>query len=57
MALVVEPFTDAVNPPGLEVTVYPVIVEPLLDAGADQETVACPYPEVALTLVGAPGIV
>lgn len=57
MALVVEPFTDAVNPPGLEVTVYPVIVEPPLDAGADQETVACPYPEVALTLVGAPGIV
>ena len=47
----------AVWPPGLAVIVYPVIVEPPVDAGAFQVTVACVLPAVAETLVGAPGTV
>jgi len=44
-----------VLPPGLRVTVYPVIAEPLL-AGAVKDTDCVPTPVlVALTLVGAPG--
>lgn len=46
-----------VNPPGLDVTVYPVIVAPPLSLGAVNETVACPFPAVAETAVGAAGIV
>jgi hypothetical protein len=63
----VKPATTALNalpeavvtamPPGLAVTVYEVIGEPPLDAGAAQVTVACPLPGVALTPVGAPGTV
>ena len=45
----------AVWPPGLAVTVYPVIAEPPVDAGAFQVTVACAFPAVAETLVGAVG--
>ena len=49
---------EHVNPPGDEVTVYPVMVAPPLDAGAVQETTeeALAY-EVAPTEVGAPGVV
>ena len=44
-------------PPGLEVTVYPVIVEPFAD-GAVKEIVALPPVEVAATtFVGASGYV
>ena len=43
--------------PGDEVTVYPVIGDPPFDTGAFQVTVASAFPGVALTLVGAPGIV
>jgi hypothetical protein len=45
----------AVSPPGLEVTVYPVIVLPPFEAGALQVTVAEASPAVAATPVGAPG--
>jgi hypothetical protein len=47
----------AVIPPGLEVTVYPVIAEPPVEAGAVNVTVASPLPRTAETLVGAPGVV
>ena len=43
--------------PGFEVTVYPVIAEPPLLAGAVNETDACASPEVAETPVGATGTV
>jgi hypothetical protein len=46
-----------VNPPGLEVTVYPVIAEPPLLTGAVNVTVACAFPAVAVPIVGAPGTV
>jgi hypothetical protein len=45
----------AVRLPGLDVTVYPVIAEPPLLDGAENDTVACALPAVALTPVGAPG--
>ena len=41
--------------PGLDVTVYPVIGEPPVDAGAVKLTVACASPAVAVPMVGAPG--
>jgi hypothetical protein len=47
----------AVIPPVLEVTVYPVIADPPVDAGAVNVTVASPFPRTAETLVGAPGTV
>ena len=47
----------AVAPPGLAVTVYPVIGEPPSDEGVLQVTVTCPSPAVAETLVGASGTV
>ena len=47
----------AVCPPGLAVTMYPVINDPPVDAGALHVTVACVFPAVADTLVGAPGVV
>ena len=47
----------AVNPPGLEVTVYMVIVEPPSLAGAVNVTVAWAFPAVADTPVGGPGTV
>ena len=43
--------------PTYGVTVYPVIAQPPLDEGAVQDTVDCPLPAVAVTLVGAPGTV
>jgi hypothetical protein len=45
------------NPPGLEVTVYPVIGEPPLFKGAVNDTVACAFPLVAVPIVGMPGTV
>ena len=45
-------------PPGLAVTVYPVIVEPPSDAGAVHDTTLCAFaPLVPDTLVGRPGVV
>ena len=45
-----------VKPPGLEVTVYPVMVEPPLETGAVQVTTDWALAlEVADTPVGAPG--
>jgi hypothetical protein len=46
-----------VIPPGLEVTVYPVIGEPPLLAGAVNVTMAEAFPAVAVPIVGAPGTV
>ena len=43
--------------PVFEVTVYEVIVDPPLFEGAVNETVACPFPPTAVTLVGASGVV
>ncbi|MNF13972.1 hypothetical protein D3C80_2159970 [compost metagenome] len=45
----------AVAPPGLAVTVYPVIAAPPADAGAVNATVASALPPVAVPMVGAPG--
>ena len=44
-------------PPGLEVTVYPVIADPPLLVGKVNETVACVFPASAETLDGADGTV
>ena len=44
-------------PPGDDVTVYPVIVLPPLEAGATKVTVAWVLPGVAAADVGAPGTV
>ena len=46
-----------VKPPGLDVTVYPVMVagKPGF-AGAVKATDALAFPAVAVTLVGAPGV-
>ena len=45
----------AVAPPGLAVTVYPVIADPPADAGAVNVTVASSLPAIAVPMVGAPG--
>jgi hypothetical protein len=55
--IVVAPVVLAMMLPGEEVTVYAVIAEPPFDDGAVQLTVACPLPAVAVTPVGAPGMV
>jgi len=47
----------AVIPPGEDVTVYDVIADPPLLAGAVNGIVACPLPAVTVPIVGAPGIV
>src|SRR5450432_1926606 len=41
--------------PGVDVAVYPVIGDPPSEAGAVNDTVACPLPAVAVPMVGAPG--
>jgi len=46
-----------VIPPGEDVTVYPVMSDPPLLAGAVKETDAEASPAVADTPVGAPGVV
>ena len=43
--------------PGLDVTVYPVIALPPVFTGAINATLACAFPAVATTLVGASGTV
>ena len=43
--------------PGLEVTVYEVIVAPPLLVGAVKDTVASPFPTTAMIFVGASGAV
>ena len=49
---------EHVKPPGEEVAVYPVIAEPPLLTGAVQDTTDWVLAlEVAVTLVGAPGVV
>ena len=47
----------AVKLPGLEVTVYPVMAEPPLLAGAVKVMEAWAFPAVAVPMVGAPGTV
>src|SRR5258708_1382277 len=49
------PVAVALSQPGDEVTVYPLIWDPPLEAGAVQVTVAWALPAVAVTAVGAPG--
>jgi len=44
-----------VRPPGLDVTVYPVIVDPLLDVGGVNVTLAATPTRVAVPMVGASG--
>ena len=51
------PVVEHVAPPGLAVTVYPVIADPPLEFGVAHDTVAWPLPDVAVTPVGAPGTV
>ena len=51
------PVVVAVAPPGLAVTVYPVTGEPPLLAGAVHDTAAWLLPAMAVTAVGAAGIV
>jgi hypothetical protein len=47
----------AVMPPGFDVTVYEVMALPPFDAGGAKLTVACEFPAVTVTPVGAPGTV
>ena len=47
----------AVKFPGEDVTVYPVMPLPPVEAGAVNATLACALPAVATGLVGAPGTV
>ena len=49
------PATLAVNPPGTDLTVYPVIAAPPSLAGAAHDTDAAAFPAVATTPDGAPG--
>jgi hypothetical protein len=51
----VAPVVFAGATPGAAVTVYPVIAEPPLLAGAVHDTTAWMFPGVAVTPVGAPG--
>jgi hypothetical protein len=46
-----------IRPPGFAVTVYPVIAEPPLTAGAVHETATDVSPRTTVTLVGAFGTV
>ena len=43
------------RPPGLAVTVYPVIALPPVKAGGVNATVACAFAALAVPMVGAPG--
>lgn len=52
-----DPEPVPVAPPGLAVTVYPVIVEPPAEADAVNETVAEVSPAVAVPIVGALGAI
>jgi hypothetical protein len=57
LTVIGEPLPVPVKPPGLDVTVYPVIAEPPLFAGASNATEAVVLPAVATTFVGASGAV
>ena len=46
-----------VLPPGFEVTVYETMGLPPLEAGGVKMTIACAFPAIAATPVGAPGTV
>ena len=48
---------DGAETDGEDETVYPVIAEPPVEAGAVQETVTCALPTVPVTPVGAPATV
>jgi ABC-type cobalamin transport system permease subunit len=52
----VVPLLVAVNPPGLEVTVYSIMTDPPV-LGAVQETATCSFPAIPDTPVGAEGTV
>jgi len=54
---VVAPVVMTCLPPGLAVTMYPVIGEPPLLSGAVQDTTARPFPGIAVTPLGALGAV
>src|SRR5260370_14805507 len=54
VALVAVPVAVAVIPPGDEVTVYPLIWDPPLEAGAVQVTVACALPAGPGPAAGGP---
>jgi hypothetical protein len=43
--------------PGLDVTMYPVIALPPLDAGGVKATFISPIPAVTAPIIGLPGIV
>ena len=45
----------ALMPPGEELAVYDVIGEPPLETGGVNVIVACPFPAVAVPMMGAPG--
>jgi hypothetical protein len=53
-AVVVEPLTVAVAPPGSAVTVYDSTAPSVSEAGGNQETDAEPLPADATTSLGAP---
>ena len=57
MIIAVVALVVVLNPPTFDVTVYEVIGEPPLSAGADQEIPALVSPIVVATFVGAPGTV
>jgi hypothetical protein len=46
-----------VNEPGVDVTVYPVVGLPPVEAGATHDTAACAFPDTADTDLGTPGVV
>ncbi|MNN52064.1 hypothetical protein D3C81_1667400 [compost metagenome] len=54
---VVKPLPPAVMPPGLAMTVYPVMAEPPLLTGAVKDTDTCPSPATVAPMVGASGAV
>jgi len=45
------------NEPGVDVTVYPVVALPPLEAGATHDTAARAFPDTADTDLGTPGVV
>jgi hypothetical protein len=55
VAILVDPSTLADNPPGEDVTVYPVMALPPSDEGAVQLSEAEALPATATMFVGAPG--
>jgi hypothetical protein len=59
VTIIGEPLLVEAIPPGLEVTVYEIIgVPPVpVPVGATNDTLACPFPGVATTVVGASGTV